>query len=370
MEYTRGSQEALGESEAFLEFQQLLGRAARVDRSVLIIGERGTGKELAASRLHYLSPRWNGPLVILNCSSLAPGVIESELFGHERGSFTGAVGFRKGRFEEANNGSLFLDEIGLIPVEVQEKILRVVEYGTFQRVGSSRTVEVDVRILGATNQNLPKLCDKGLFKLDLLDRLSFEVLFIPPLRERGSDIVKLANHFAAKMAQELGRKSIPILSDEVVRIIRDYLWPGNIRELKNVLERGVYRQETPVLESLTINPFVNPWQRGRGLAEAYIGEQAAEAGRSERNGHEKKLEESEAWSEAGRSERNGHKKKPEESEAWPVDLREELRELEQRRLKEAIARTGGHQGRAAKLLGLSYNQFRGLYRRSIHRGIE
>jgi len=342
MEYTRGPQETLGESEVFLEFQQLLGRAARVDRSVLIIGERGTGKELAASRLHYLSQRWNGPLITLNCSSLSPGVIESELFGHERGSFTGAIGFRKGRFEEANKGSLFLDEIGLIPIEVQKKILRVVEYGTFQRVGSSRTVEVDVRILGATNQNLPELCDKGLFKLDLLDRLSFEVLFMPPLRERGSDIVKLANHFAAKMARELGRKQVPILSDEVVRIIREYRWPGNIRELKNVLERAVYRQEAPVLENLTINPFVNPWQINDDLIGASIGKKAVETGGSESN---------------------GEKKKPEESEKWPINLKGELWELEQRRLKEAIARAGGHQGRAAELLGLSYNQFRGLYRR-------
>jgi len=338
MEQTESSKEALGESEVFLEFQRLLGRVARVDRPVLIIGERGTGKELAASRLHYLSPRWKGPLVTLNCSSLSPGVIESELFGHERGSFTGAVGSQKGRFEEANSGSLFLDEIGLIPVEVQEKILRVVEYGTFQRVGSSRTIKVSVRILGATNQDLPKLCDRGLFKLDLLDRLSFEVLFIPPLRERGSDAVRLASHFVAEMSRELGRKRIPALSDEVLRSIREYQWPGNIRELKNVLERAVYRQEAPVLETLTINPFINPWQPN---SEAAAGDSAGERRKEGKEG-------------------------PEESAAWPIDLKKEVQELERRRLKEAIERGGGHQGRAAGLLGLSYNQFRGLYRRVNH----
>lgn len=349
MKNIEGLQEALGESEVFLEFQQLLGGVARVDRPVLIIGERGTGKELAANRLHYLSTRWNGPFITLNCSSLSPGLIESELFGHERGAFTGAMGFRKGRFEEADSGTLFLDEIGLIPIEVQEKILRVVEYGTFQRVGSSRTVEVDVRIIGATNRNLPKLCDSGSFKLDLLDRLSFEVLFLPPLRKRGNDIAKLANHFAVKMSRELGRKQFPALSDEVLRMIREYHWPGNIRELKNVIERAVYRQERQELESLTINPFVSPWQPGDEIATeaadptgASIGEKVSEVGGSERN------------------EKDG---KPAGLEIWPVDLRREVRELEQRRLKEAVMEAGGHQGRAAELLGLTYNQFRGLCRK-------
>ncbi|MCK5737326.1 MAG: sigma 54-interacting transcriptional regulator, partial [Spirochaetaceae bacterium] len=205
MDFNPGIQEALGESEVFLDFQYQIRQAAGVDRPILLIGERGSGKELAASRLHYLSPRWNSPFVALNCAALSPGLIESELFGHERGSFTGAEGQRKGRFEEADGGTLFLDEIGLIPIEVQEKILRAVEYGSFQRVGSSRTIEVDVRIIGAANQNLPDLCDQGMFKRDLLDRLSFEVLFIPPLRVRGDDILKLADHFALKMSRELGR---------------------------------------------------------------------------------------------------------------------------------------------------------------------
>ena len=191
-----GMIEALGQSEVFLEFQERLSRVAPVDRPVLLVGERGTGKELAASRLHFLSQRWQGPLVALNCAALAPSLLESELFGYEKGAFTGAVQRRAGRFEAADSGTLFLDEIGNIPLEVQEKILRVVEYSVFERVGSSESVEVDVRIIAATNADLNHLVQKNHFKQDLLDRLSFEVLFVPPLRERQEDIALLAGHFA------------------------------------------------------------------------------------------------------------------------------------------------------------------------------
>jgi psp operon transcriptional activator len=216
--------DALGESEAFLDFQQALSRAAKVNRPVLIIGERGTGKELAVSRLHYLSSRWQGPLVALNCAALAPGVLESELFGHEAGSFTGAARRRQGRFESAEGGTLFLDEIGLVPIEVQEKILRAVEYRQFERVGGSDPVTVDVRIIGATNANLPALARAGKFKEDLLDRLSFEVLRVPPLRERQDDIMLLANHFAARMGAELGRADIPRFSTRAEKALIAY--PG------------------------------------------------------------------------------------------------------------------------------------------------
>ncbi|MBM3290666.1 MAG: AAA family ATPase, partial [Candidatus Hydrogenedentes bacterium] len=210
------SQEALGQSEIFLTFQEQLSRVARVDRSVLLIGERGTGKELAASRLHFLSPRWQEPFVALNCAALASTLIESELFGHEEGAFTGAGRRRSGRFEAANQGTLFLDEIGNIPIETQEKILRVVEYGSFERVGSSRSIQVDARIIGATNMDLAEMAEHGHFMRDLLDRLSFEVLFIPPMRERRDDIMLLANHFAARMAYELDRPDVPQFTDRAV----------------------------------------------------------------------------------------------------------------------------------------------------------
>ncbi|RLW69601.1 MAG: AAA family ATPase [spirochete symbiont of Stewartia floridana] len=313
------AQEALGESEPFLEFQQRLSQAARVDRPVLLVGERGTGKELAARRLHFLSPKWDAPFVALNCAALSPGLIESELFGHESGAFTGAASQRKGRFEEADGGTLFLDEIGLIPMVVQEKILRVVEYGSFQRVGSSKTIDVEVRLLGATNQNLPRLCEEGLFKRDLLDRLSFEVLFIPPLRVRNGDIHILAEHFASRISQELGLNRTPIFSNKAKDQMTRYAWPGNIRELKNTIERAVYRERGTIIPELTIDPFQNPWPDDAAPQDTVS--------------------------------------------AKPRNLKAAIHEMEFTWLTEAMKLCGGHQGKAAKLLGLSYDQFRRLHRK-------
>ena len=254
----RETAEALGESETFLEFQERLSRVAPIQRPVLLIGERGTGKELAASKLHFLSKRWQGPLIALNCSALNPTLIESELFGYEKGAFTGAEKRREGRFESADGGTLFLDEIGTIPKEVQEKILRVVEYGTFERVGSSTSMEVDVRIIAATNADLVALVSQGRFKEDLLDRLSFEVLVVPPLRERKEDILLLANHFARRMAVELGHEEIPQFGAEAVAALERYPWPGNVRELKNVVERAVYRSSSPLINEIVFSPFDRP----------------------------------------------------------------------------------------------------------------
>lgn len=370
MESYQGRNEAFGESEVFLEFQRLLARAAKVDRSVLIIGERGSGKELAAGRLHHLSSRWNAPFVTLNCAALPPGLIESELFGHESGAFTGAAGERKGRFEEAHGGSLFLDEIGLIPIEVQEKILRAVEYGTFQRVGSSRTVEVDVRIIGAANHDLPSLCEQGVFKHDLLDRLSFEVLFIPPLRVRGNDILMLAEQFAGRMARELGRTEMPFFSEEARRIISSHHWPGNIRELKNTVERAVYRADGPMVDTLILDPFRNPWEeRGPEAADT-----AGATGAADTAG--KNALPSDALSPEGAPlpplglddhSRRGDALSPERAplppEGWPRDIKAAVRRLESAWLKAAMIRAEGRQGKAAEMLGLSYDQFRGMYRK-------
>src|SRR5215468_12266644 len=261
-----GMGEALGQSEAFLAFQERLSRAARVNRPVLCIGERGTGKELAVSKLHYLSPRWQGPLVALNCAALSPALIESELCGHEEGAFTGATRRRPGRFEAAHGGTLFLDEIAQIPLEVQEKILRVVEYGMFERVGSSQPIQTDVRIVGATNADLMTLAAAGHFKRDLLDRLSFDVLLLPPLRERREDILLLASHFAARMAFELGYAEVPRFSDAAAVALERYAWPGNVRELKNVVERAVYRTDAALITDIVFDPF--PSSPGAGLAAA------------------------------------------------------------------------------------------------------
>lgn len=322
--------EALGQSEKFLEFQERLARVAPIDRPVLLIGERGTGKELAASRLHFLSTRWQGPLVALNCSALNPSLIESELFGYEKGAFTGAEQRRTGRFEAADGGTLFLDEIGNIPMEVQEKILRVVEYGTFERVGSSSGIEVDVRIIAATNADLAALASRGTFKQDLLDRLSFEVLFLPPLRERKEDILFLANHFASRMAFELGREEIPVFTEEAVTALQGYPWPGNVRELKNLVERAVYRSQTSLIGEVTFDPFLSPYERPPV------------------------------------QDREDRKEKPVESVSADLlekPLKEAVRELEIRLLSKVLKEARYNQKTAAKALGLTYHQFRGLYRK-------
>lgn len=319
------NQQPLGESEVFLEFQSKLSRAATVNRSVLLVGERGSGKEIAARRLHFLSPRWQQNLVTVNCAALPPSLIETELFGYEQGAFTGAQKTRKGRFEEAEGGTLFLDEIGLIPLEVQEKILRVVEYGTYERVGSSVTHESNVRIIGATNADLPTLCKEGKFKEDLLDRLSFEVLFLPPLRERGEDIILLATYFASKMALECGRKEMPTFSEEVLSVMLTYPWPGNVRELKNVVERAVYRSDCSLIEQLDFNPFENPFA---------------------------KIEAQELPS------------LPRAEQKLDLAFFDHARiELDLLYLREALKQASGNQKEAAKLLGLTYDQLRGLYRK-------
>ena len=329
--------EALGQSEAFLAFTEQLSRVARVDRPVLLIGERGSGKELAAAKLHYLSGRWEAPLVALNCAALAPALIEAELFGHERGAFTGALVERAGRFEAADGGTLLLDEIGLIPIEAQEKILRAVEYGSFERVGSSRPTSVDVRIIGATNADLPALARAGRFKEDLLDRLSFEVLHVPPLRERREDIPLLAHHFAARMAAELGLEDPPAFSRAAARALLEHAWPGNIRELKNVVERAVYRADGGRVEEIVFDPFARPAATPSvaALPPTSPAPVAAPAG-------------------------------PPDGAAIAIPagtLRDAVARVEIDMLRRALAECRHHQRRAATRLGLTYHQFRGLYRK-------
>jgi psp operon transcriptional activator len=322
--------EALGQSEIFLEFQERLSRVAPVNRPVLLLGERGTGKELAAGRLHYLSKRWHGPFLTLNCSALSPSLIESELFGYEKGAFTGASQQRVGRFEAANSGTLFLDEIGSIPTEVQEKILRVVEYNTFERVGSSKSIDVDVRIIAATNADVKVLAADNIFKQDLLDRLSFEVLILPPLRERSEDIMLLANHFAGRMAVELGWEEIPQFSNKAVSALEDYLWPGNVRELKNVVERAVYRSDSPEIIEIVFDPFFSPYSKKPTALKKEIQSK-----------------------ESPISDLGDLMTKPLKKAVW---------ELKVRMLENALEKAKFNQKKAAELLGLTYHQFRGLYR--------
>ena len=235
----------VGQAPAFLDLMEQVSRVAPLDRPVLVIGERGTGKELIAARLHYLSPRWDRPLVKLNAAALPETLLDSELFGHEAGAFTGAVRQRRGRFELADGGSLFLDEIASTSLAVQERLLRVVEYGAFERVGGSATVQVDVRLIGATNVDLPSEAAAGRFRHDLLDRLAFDVLTVPPLRARREDVPLLAEHFGRAMAHDLGWPAFPASAATPCDALLAHPWPGNVRELKNVVERAVYRAGSP-----------------------------------------------------------------------------------------------------------------------------
>jgi psp operon transcriptional activator len=252
----------IGQSGAFLDSVERASRAAPMSRPVLVIGERGTGKELIAERLHRLSTRWDEPLVTMNCAALPETLIEAELFGHEAGAFTGATKARAGRFEEADKGTLFLDELGTLSMGAQERLLRAVEYGEVTRIGASRPVRVDVRIVAATNDDLPALAKSGEFRADLLDRLSFEVITLPPLRVREGDVVVLAEYFARRMAAELDWHGWPGFASHVLEQLENYEWPGNVRELRNVVERAVYRwddPETPIAH-VQFDPFDSPWK--------------------------------------------------------------------------------------------------------------
>lgn len=330
--------EALGQSDAFLDFQEQLSRAAQVNRPILIVGERGTGKELAATRVHFLSKRWQGPFVALNCSALSVSLIESELFGHEAGAFTGATGRRTGRFEAADQGTLFLDEIGNVPIEVQEKILRAVEYGTFERVGSSQPLQVDARIVAATNVDLRELTRLGKFMPDLLDRLSFDVLFVPPLRERIEDISLLANHFASRMAFELEWAEVPEITPEAMDELESFPWPGNIRELKNVVERAVYSTSDFSIRErdLIFDPF-EKYTLTRATTPPVIPSDATVSTTPDPPAIA--------------------------PSATSLDFTEAVRELELSLLKKALNDSKFNQRKAADTLGLTYHQFRGLYRK-------
>jgi len=321
-------QQLIGESPAFLGVLEHVSRVAPLNRPVLVIGERGTGKELIAARIHFLSGRWDNPFIKMNCAALVESLLETELFGHEAGSFTGAAKRRLGRFELANKGSLFLDELSSTSSGVQEKILRVIEYGEFERVGGSETVRTDVRIIGATNDDLPALAEKGKFRADLLDRLAFDVITLPPLRERPGDILTLASHFAVKMAGELGRDLFNGFSEYARKELLSYQWPGNVRELKNVVERAVYTcqdYDKPIVD-IIFDPFDSPWRPGN---------------------------------------RQATKDKPEPLNLpdKPYDLKQSIQDEEVRRIKSAMEQCRFNQKKTAEFLGMTYHQLRGYLRK-------
>jgi psp operon transcriptional activator len=332
----------LGQSESLLAVKERLSQAAKVDRPVLILGERGTGKELAAARLHFLSGRWRGPYLTLNCAALSPGLLDSELFGHEAGAFTGAARRRQGRFEAADGGTLFLDEISHLTMEAQSRILRVVEYGSFQLVGSSAERRVDVRVTAATNADLREMCLSGTFLPDLWDRLSFEVITLPPLRDRAGDVSLLAHHFGARMARELGLKVSPAFTQEALLALEGHSWPGNVRELKNVVERAVYRAAAD--DSATVGPRALKLDAGVYLA--------APGDQGQPPPH------------AGEPQASPLQVRPLPDLPFsPGQFDRHMRAEGLRLVELAMTRAGGNQIRAAELLGLRYHRFRALRRK-------
>jgi formate hydrogenlyase transcriptional activator len=245
---SRGSEgELLGSSPSLQQVRNAIQMVARTDAAVLIQGETGTGKELVAKAVHRESLRYLGPFVKLNCAAMPAGLLESELFGHERGAFTGACTQTTGRFQLAHKGTLFLDEIGDLPLELQPKLLRVLQEQEFERLGSSRTIRVDVRVIAATNQNLCEMVEERRFRADLFYRLNVFPIVVPPLRDRQEDIPVLVRHFVRNFARRMN-KEISHIPEEVLALFKLYDWPGNIRELQNCLERAVILSSGPVLQ--------------------------------------------------------------------------------------------------------------------------
>ncbi len=243
----RGSGEIVGQSQALRAVLRKLDQVAPADTTVLLHGETGTGKELLARHVHLRSPRRAAPLIRVNCAAIAPGVVESELFGHERGSFTGALERRVGRFELAHRGTLFLDEVGELPLDVQAKLLRALQEGEIERVGSGEPIRVDVRVVAATNRDLEADVSAGRFRADLLYRLDVFPVRVPPLRERPEDLPLLVDHFLAKFRRKLC-KPLRLLAPQSLERLRRSAWPGNVRELPNVLERACVLASGEVVE--------------------------------------------------------------------------------------------------------------------------
>jgi psp operon transcriptional activator len=327
----RTQESIIGNSRVLASALDQLSHLAQINRPILVVGERGTGKELAVERLHFLSPRWDAPLIKVNCAAMADSLLESELFGHEPGAFTGATRSHRGRFERAHGGTLFLDELGTMSVRLQEKLLRLVEYGEFERLGGQQTLQVDVRVIAATNVDLKQLAADKLFREDLLDRLSFDVVHIPSLRHRVEDIAELAQHFAMQMCSELGWPLFAGFSASAMATLEQFPWPGNVRELKNAVERSLYRwgdPDTPV-HDVVLNPFLSPFDNAET--------------------------ETEAESTAAPSENT--------PDTVPENFNARIARIERQMLQDALQHNNQNQRQTAIALGLSYDQLRGMVRK-------
>ena len=248
-----GFDNIIGHSSAMRSVYLQLSKVARSSASVLLLGESGTGKELLAQAIHYASDRRNGPFVALNCAALPEGLIEAELFGHEKGAFTGAIKQRIGRFEEASTGTLFLDEIGDLPVQTQVKLLRVLQEKVFERVGSQQPIKTHARIIAATSRDLGKMMVEGNFREDLYYRLAVLPITVPPLRSRKVDIISLADYFLSKYNKQY-HKNVVRLSTPAINMLMSYHWPGNVRELENMIERAVLMSNSSVINAIDLPP--------------------------------------------------------------------------------------------------------------------
>ncbi|MDH5737552.1 MAG: phage shock protein operon transcriptional activator [Gammaproteobacteria bacterium] len=348
------SERLLGESPAFLEVLELVSQLAGLDKPVLIVGERGTGKELIAARLHYLSRRWDQEFVKLNCAAINETLLETELFGHEAGSFTGASKLHRGRFERAHKGSLFLDELANTSTLVQEKLLRVIEYGEYERVGGSKTLTTDVRLIAATNEDLPQLARDNRFREDLLDRLAFDVITLPPLRERQEDILQLAEFFAVAMASDIGHELFPGFTPRAREALQQYHWPGNVRELKNVVERSVYRNPEPSepVDEISLDPFDSPY---RPLA----------ARNSPADGLDPQIEDRPYQAPDPSTGAPGSHGQTHHTPltGFPVDFRQAVQDYEIDLIKQALASNQFNQKKTAQALSVTYHQLRGYLKK-------
>ncbi|WP_428240699.1 phage shock protein operon transcriptional activator [Gynuella sp.] len=321
----RDIQRVIGSSSILAATLDQTSRLAAVNRPILIMGERGSGKELIAERLHFLSERWEQPFITLNCAAISDELMESELFGHEPGAFTGATRIHHGRFERADGGTLFLDELGTMSAKLQEKLLRLIEYGEFERLGSQKTLRVDVRIIAATNANLRDMAAQGEFRDDLLDRLAFDVIHVPPLRQRLEDIPELAEYFALRLSSELGWDYFPGFTQEAMNSLLQYHWPGNIREFRNVVERSVFRtgQTEEKIDTVIIDPFQSD-QSKPVISVPMV---------------------------------------PVDMEETHQPFKQQVENFQKQLLMNALKRHQYHQAKAAEELQLSYDQMRGLIRK-------
>jgi transcriptional regulator with GAF, ATPase, and Fis domain len=312
---SRARTRILGDSPQMQRLIEQIERVAHIPRPLLIIGERGTGKELVARAIHFASGRSTARIVTINCAAIGDTLLETELFGHERGAFTGAESARRGRFQQADGGTLFLDEIGNMPLLFQQKILRVVEYGTFTPVGGDKERKTSARIVAATNADLRGKIERGEFLGDLYDRLAFEVITVPPLRERPDDVETLAHRFLEHFADEIPAFRGKRLADSALELLRSYPFPGNVRELKNLIERAAYRDTTNEItpEDIGFLSSDAPIASGRGFTE-------------------------------------------------------QVARFSRRLLEHALAQAGGNRAEAARRLGLSYDQFRHHYRKHFGAG--